>query len=434
MKKLLIFIFFPLFSFAQTDSVKVSFSEEKVEQFEKTTLLDEYDKAFGGNRIVKSAVRLNLQSGIDEKPILSLQFEAKIQNDKSITIWCGQGIASSSPNLNIGLESRWFYEMKNRVKRKIQNANLTGNYLSLRAVYSPYSEPNYYKNGGGYTYNMIEPNAAFSVNWGKQFGNNLDFGLSAGVKQGKETYINSRGDLVNNDSSPTSHTWFVSTTSRMGLGLYFPHKKQLPNNYCEFLHCNYEVKKLLKVNINNAIYADKYNQSIRGDISYEHKIASSAFSINSNLVLSFTNKRNFQQIGRRDSVTKKDNGFSILQIPVFSSLKQNTSIFTLEIHEQVRYYIYMKQRISKGKSANNLNGIYTGLHFSYRNNIGSLAPENFYYSPKTTLGITYGYQTQTNKKSFLDIGLVIRKPPISFLPEHSAPLIVDLNLKLGFAK
>jgi hypothetical protein len=80
----------------------------------------------------------------------------------------------------------------------------------------------------------------------------------------------------------------------------------------------------------------------------------------------------------------------------------------LEINEQIRYYFGKKRTV---KSVSNLNGFYTGIEGSYTirksNNIDF--PSFYNYSQifnnsnteTNFLGAVFGYQVQTNQKSYI---------------------------------
>src|SRR6218665_2555680 len=198
MKKLIAYfiLLLPLLVEAQTDTVKVSYSEEKVESFEKTTLLDEYEKAFGGNRVVKSALRLNFEKNLfgmetqfapyriySSQPMPQIQYEQKIGIDKSLITGIQWGRAPFLPNFNVDLEGRWYYKMKSRIKAGLQKANITGKYLSLRAEFNPFR--NHSTQGDIYITNyesIFKSHSSYSLNWGIQFGNFLNYGFAMGLK------------------------------------------------------------------------------------------------------------------------------------------------------------------------------------------------------------------------------------------------------------
>lgn len=468
MKKLISYIFLlsPLLIMAQNDSVNISYSEERVENFEKTTLIDEYEKAFGNNRVVKSALRVSL-NGVVPNTVLSqyspypfrtfmrnlnpiLQFEQKISTDKSL-------IASFSSNRNekdlfwnsdFGLEGRWYYQMKQRVAEGKQQPNITGKYLSLKVLASPYRFNNKWlpEIGVGAGTFLFRATSTYSLNWGWQFGNNINYGISAGVRHGNRAIINEKGFWVDGTlSGKTATTWFIATNAQAGLGLFLPLKKRTANNYCDFLKCNYEVKQLFKLNLNNTFYMDKYIQNLNLDIAYERKIGRSPFSVNSNLKAEFFNRFIYNPTGyKTDTVSN----YGTVEKHTFSTKLQSYIGYNFEIAEQLRYYIGMNNRIAKGKAASNLNGLYIGVLGSYRleNQWFSSARDNYgrsgtYSSKFISAGVSLGYQIQTNRRTFMDISVSFLEQKDVTPIENPSPTtqripysLINFSLKLGFAK
>ena len=130
MKKLILFLSIPFSLHAQSDSLKVTFSEEKVEKFEKTTLIDEYEKAFGGNRVVKSGLRMRfinnpINGGID---VNQFQFEQRFKENLSLTLKLG---GQSSKNAPVGIELRKY---KDKSENTTKLATSCGLPLRLRGT------------------------------------------------------------------------------------------------------------------------------------------------------------------------------------------------------------------------------------------------------------------------------------------------------------
>lgn len=463
MKKLIILlmILLPISIKAQKDSIKVSFSEEKIASFEKTTLIDEYEKAFGNNRVVKTALRIGFNRGLnfDVSPNYSLavprtlfpwgavlnatnpiiQIEQKIFIDKSLI-----GSFSGNKNkqsliwqANIGLEGRWYFRMKKRVKAEKQHPNITGEYISLRYDWSPTKLNSEYltQHGiGSITMFMFQPVSTYSFNWGWQFGNNLNYGFSVGVKQGNKSIIDDRGNWIDiYHSAKKSNNWFISTNVLAGVGLYLPFKKKTTNNYCEFLKCNYEVKQLLKINLNNVLYLDSYNQRASLDMAYERKLGRSPFSLNSNMLVGFDNNIFYLNIGYRQDTSFTDTGQikEITNSPIYYPKADNYFTYYFQFAEQIRHYIGMNERITKGKSASNLSGFYIGVSGIYRSEATNGMKTN-----RLGMGLGIGYQIQTNRKSFMDIstGLVRQKLSLPDFRIRGKESIFDFSIKLGFAK
>ncbi|RYD68820.1 MAG: hypothetical protein EOP53_28205 [Sphingobacteriales bacterium] len=91
----------------------------------------------------------------------------------------------------------------------------------------------------------------------------------------------------------------------------------------------------------------------------------------------------------------------------------------------------MKNRIAKGKSANNLNGFYVGMLVSY--GVLRSFDTNFHFRGA---GFGIGYQIQTNRKSFMDISadFVQRQTSVREYNLKNTESIFNLSMKLGFAR
>jgi hypothetical protein len=430
MKKLLfIILFIPLFVNAQTDSVKVSFSEEKVEKFEKTTLMDEYDKAFGVNRKVNAALKVGLDfSGIYMTNIF-VNYERKFAKDWSLNLGVQTGRIRKESFKYI-IEPRWYFKMKKRIEDGSQGDNLNGEYLSLRYEHGE-NESNYSLNSRfnfeGLTRNFNENIPIFNsqklgnpiynkllLNYGRQFGNTIDFAFSTGLLDRNQLFIESRAD-VPYLKSERRLSWVVSSNTRLSLGLFFPTKnfRELSNK-CDFLLCNYEVKSLLKLDLSNLIYLDNTQKQLNFGGSYERKIGKSAFSSNTGLNLFFNSWQSISIKSHKDTVI---NGNRIWTNVLFNDKMGSDYFYGFNISEQLRYYIGMKRRVELGKSANNLNGIYAGFNISYsyyRNDFTAntlaipLNATTGKYSISTfNYGFSIGNQRQTAKNAFVDYGLTL---------------------------
>lgn len=433
----------PFLSFAQKDTVKVSFSEETVEKFEKTNILDEYDKAFGGNRVVKSGLRF----GMSASPMLggyappSLQYEIKTSINTSLIANVGESLEKNS-KFNIGLEGRWYYNMRKKVELNNRKPNITGSYIGIKWQHTPFWVKEFSNEYWGYHNEVMKFNFResddFRLMWGKQFGNNLNFGLAIGAKRGRESYINTQKIWVNDLNSKFKYNPYITTYSQIGIGLFFPIKKKVKNEYCEFIGCQYEVNKLLKWNLNNAFYLDKFQQNLQGDVAYEIKLGNSPFSLNSNIRFAINRTSLFNQIGEKDSLVRYGSTEFVRKIPLFSQEKKAYYSYSFEVSEQLRYYVGMNNRVGKGTTANNLNGLYLGLFLNYQLNRNISYNLETYTNKSYYFGGTLGIQSKVSKNSFIDLGwnLGFRKREITFLNFNTNPndMFGQFYLKLGFAK
>lgn len=443
MKNLIIYLtlLLPLLTRAQTDTIKVSYSEEKVPVFEKTTLLDEYEKAFGGNRVVKSALRVNFEKNLYgnepefkpynsyfEKPLPQIQYEQKIGLDRSLILGIQWGRAPFLANLNVDIEGRWYYRMKRRINAGIQQANITGKYLSLRIESKPFwnSDTRKFRYMNDYE-SIFKAYSSISLNWGMQFGNFLNYGFALGLKQGDE--IRTR---LSRPRDKRINTWFFTSRTPISLGLYFPKKRKVKNNYCEFLQCNYEVKQLFKLDLTNAFYFDKYLQTVVIDLGYERKLGYSPFSLNTSIIGGLTNNH-IEPSWEIDSA-----GYSIP-----GTIKKYYSATSYELKQQLRYYLGMQKKIVKGVSAGNLNGVYLGLFGSYGgSDSNNWKKSDIYVNFRTEYlrwGAMVGYQVQTNRYSFLDIGASFHLQNFDYVYNdysfnERVSQSIEIKLKLGIAR
>ncbi|MCP9770200.1 hypothetical protein EGI22_20030 [Lacihabitans sp. LS3-19] len=455
MKKLFLFLSISFSLHAQTDSLKVTFSEEKVEKFEKTTLIDEYEKAFGGNRVVKSGLRVKISDpGMHSFQHAGLQYEQKIGKSISVIATIGNVFQIAGPTtFESDVEARWYFSMKKKVALVSQKPNITGNYIGLKVQY--YHTPlnkydmnfKYLRDNNqlfsGYPSELFLEDGYASLNLGKQFGNALNFSFMIGLKRGNElkTYI----FFEPQNLDKINHKLFFTTQNQIGLGLLLPKKTIQKANFCDFLKCNLNLKNLWKLNINNGFYLDKSSQNLKLDLSYEQKIAKSPFSINSNLVVGVNNLKVPYYNDYKDTLIVSPNGESFqYKLPIYSGKDYNQPILNFGLKEQIRYYAGMKERIRKGKQGNNLNGIYTG--FEYFININKITYKNEPIGAMLnkiqirSLSALLGYQTLASNNSFLDINLAIgvegfkRYPTSTFSNDWLGQGHFELSIKLGLAK
>ncbi|MFC3811363.1 hypothetical protein [Lacihabitans lacunae] len=387
MKKLILFLSIPFSLHAQSDSLNVTFSEEKVEVFEKTTLIDEYEKAFGGNREVKSGLRVRFVSGsFSKRSNTFLQYEQKFGDAFSII---GSVNAGFQPNtkfqLNSEIEGRWYFLMKKDIELKSKKGNITGDFISFK-----FSTPDNNSSLLNRT-NLIGLFGSFSryyertysIIYGRQFANVFEFGLIGGFKTIKS---NKRYEYSN--FYDTHNKVYLTTHSQVGLGLLFPKTKDLKNS-CEFLKCNYEVNRLLKFNLNNIFYLDRNYQALSANGSYEQRIFNSRFTTNSGGLFGFSREKEYRY-------NNYDPNSGIFIVPTKIEVKR--SFFSTSFHQQLRYYLPKIKANYNG--VKNLNGLYIAAEGTVSKTIISdfNKPLN-----SNKVGVSLGYQTLATKNTFLDV-------------------------------
>lgn len=354
------------------------------------------------------------------------------------------------------VEGRWYYRMKKRVNENIQQANITGEYVSIKAEHFSRSNINF---GLINSYLYRNPSATFadverySLNWGKQFGNTVDFGISVGVKKGQ-----SNSEIPHVSRNDSDYSWFIKTTNQIGIGFLFSRKQNSLPSQCGFLLCNSNVNHLLKLNLGDFIYFDASHQRLKLDVSYEQKIPKTAFSLNSTIQFLGLNTLGRNVVEYRDTVIVSEVGVKkySYKIPVFSDNLANQAGYTIGLRQQIRYYFGMSKRVQNGKSGDNLNGFYTGAEAGYfisksinqkmivsiTDVLGNTTFGEMLSTRVRHLGGIIGYQTQTSKKSYLDFSLLIRNrivKTITSLREWSnddfyGSVYIELSVKMGLAR
>lgn len=442
MKKLLLLIFFPLITFAQNDSVKVFFSEEKVENFEKTEIIS-ISERMGVKRPVKAALKV----GVEITPFIAANsssglfcsYEQKIKDVFSINVSLKILPKNSDFPFYFEVEPRWYFTMKSRVMKESHSYNITGKYISLR-----YRRGNYRTSESLFTPDTpYFESSNYSLNLGQQFGNNLDISILAGIKNIRKSFIDNRGFIRNNEQSQKSNVWYIASCFRMGLGLNYPkikpqkiekfEKIALPSN-------NFDINRLFKIDLANILYVDKFSQLLKADFGFERRISNTLFSTNTMVVGTINHFKTFNQIGKMDSTI----GNYKYPVAIWSKEQKNNFYTNFQFTQQLRYYMKRKE-LRKGKSGKNFNGFYTGLEATYlKSSLVNNSHDDSFFSKqlknKLVLGVggIVGFQNQFNNKVFFDWGwsLLFTKNNLStnIVYAQFGNLLINYNLKIGITK
>ncbi len=232
------------------------------------------------------------------------------------------------------IEPRWYYDMPRRIRAGKSANNVSGNYIS--AEYQSFTQHD----------RAPEPTVLFeryrfqavSLHYGLQrrlgrFGF-IDASVGAGYQ--KASYQTSFINTTLNDDG-----FFFETRVAAGFALGMPRTAKSNVPFCDVLRCFEEDRHLWKISLAKALHIDQGSIATNPKASYEQKIGSSAFSIEMEAEV-FLNA--YQYLGERLRLQKYGAGINI----------------------QPRWYFLQKQRIAKGKSGNNLAGIFGGIMSGYR--------------------------------------------------------------------
>ena len=407
------FLFFLLSltqSFGQ-DSTKITYTEEK-DTLVKQRFIDQYENVF----MTKVPTRHMLKLGLEFYPTnlydftspevqnlnyhLGYEFKA-LQNlsiGADITINGGYGTTNGFvATVSSLLYTRWYYDMKKRIREGKGANNFTGNYFAIvagkRWKYTPALYP------------LKQIGIEFGIH--RRFLNygRLEFAVGAYYQRFSNGYYSEDVPI----GSAILSDFEISTKSNLGLA-FGDWKRASHGPLCDILNCEEFVKNQWKllwpvVRISSRII----NGTI--GIGYERKLGKTPVSVNTQLIADFR-KGELGLVGLSGGLLSDQ------------SHQIQTSI-------QMRYYAFQRAAIRKGKGGNNLSGLYLGPHFDYIHYnyemMEELAINKKHFGP----GFTIGFQKTLFRKAYLDISGVQSWNLLSDLPTDKAS-IGSLRVGFGF--
>jgi len=263
-----------------------------------------------------------------------LGFEKKLTESISLNS-VFQPTYSGARGLRIetGLELRYYYKIKKLIEQGKQANNLSSEYFSGGIEHNGVAFP-----GEGQANRIM----TYNINWGSQrrflnYGY-IDLGLQL-------SYSNFEFKFPTIESITAS---FVTLSNRTSVGFAFGKNYEIGDVVkCPIFKCYLDRKSALKFNMNkvlNLSYGtsssfenkNRFAVSLNPEISFEHKIGSTSFTINQELDLLA--------------------GFSSR----ISNLNPNAGIseYRLGYTATLRHYFQLNSNVKKGKSGNNLSGFY----------------------------------------------------------------------------
>ena len=259
-------------------------------------------------------------------------YEQKLSPSFSINSFIHPSNIQSALKIESGLELRYYYKLANLIKEGKQANNLSSEYIAVGIDYST-SPLDRFSNPDTYNYNIVWGSQKRFLNYGF-----LDYGLQL-------SYSNTT--LETNEFNVGFNYNRVSLSTRSSIGFAFGKRYKVDDVVkCPIFKCNLDRQSALKLDFNRAFNISFGNNSFIGDnifsalispdISYEIKLGSSAFSINQQLSLSarFSTK-----------ISKANPNLGV-------------SEYSIGYTAGVRHYFRLKSKIRKGKSGNNLSGVY----------------------------------------------------------------------------
>lgn len=309
-----------------------------------------YDEIFGYQKTTRWLLKLNVLSALPEfsddpvlensglgrtesfelLPRVGISGEVKLATGWSVDAGAQLGISSSRYFKGSRFASgwhvapRWYFAMPRQVRSKQRSSNLSGNYVSIEyQQFTAEDRPPKSENFDAYrnTYQAVTLRFGMQRRLFKYGFVDLSLGVGKNIRQ--ENIIGgATGDKIEH--------WMVEPRLAAGFAFGESKGKRGTTDWCDVLHCFEEKLHLFKVDLTQAIGSSEGGYELKPTVSYEQKIGHSAFSVEAELQGAIK-QSDFQQFS----------GFSF--------------------NVQPRWYFLQKRQIARGKSGNNLSGLFGGV-------------------------------------------------------------------------
>lgn len=317
-------------------------------------------------------------------------------------------------------ELRYYYKLPRLIKEGKQANNLSSSYLSFGGRYGK----TVYRNDEPILTSSRSAYELFGA-WGdqKRFLNYgyLDYGIELSYQRSSITQSPFSEDGVFNT---------VSLSTRIKVGFAFGQNYDIKEETkCPIFKCYLDRKSAFKLNY-NSLFAIAFGESLVSDsknqlfirfnpnIGYEYKIGSTSFSIDQDFGVSLS-LSNTQGIDRND--------FGISQYSIYYAIGG-------------RYYFKLKSNINKGKSGNNLSGVYMFLRGSYDRYVSEFTFTSIngpviskYKNENIRAGFGIGYQKTVLNDLYFDLQFGF-KPTLKSIGDEvneSTDSFILMDIKVG---
>ncbi len=417
---LLILLFLPVSHFLSAQVDTIAYSQEEALPG-KIKFIDAYENVFLTQEENKFLVKINALSLLDFAPNLTsfISFfnprietavEYKISKDLSINselelknnfqslksralldtlVISGEpaqfvDVVANSHNIRAKLqvELRWYFLMKNRIKKGLAADNLVGTYVS---AYYGRQLQHFRRQRLTEFLPALRGNATtntFGIRIGSQrriFENGyidlfVDFSNVSGEVLNFPNGTNHKFYTIS--QRKVNPSFFLNTGVKIGYAIGKVSDRYDPNK-CEVLKCYQEKNSLVKVDLLNAVRFINSGWNGNFSVGYEQKIGKSPFSLGVDLEFIYSSL------------------FFTNEGKTFFSLINLRGTLALE----GRYYYNLRKRIATGKSANNLFANYVSLFYKNNNviNINGTAFSSASISP------SWGMQRGIFNFVFMDV-------------------------------
>ncbi|WP_031527440.1 hypothetical protein [Dyadobacter crusticola] len=372
-----------LAGFAQ-DTVKVAFTEEQ-DTLVRQRFVDRYENVFmtkvPSRHMFKVSLTflpnylMNVKNSGNEGTQLDLGYEYKL-----LPSWSAGGEVgvSGHQGTHVGfggvfsakVYTRWYYDMRRRIREGTSVNNFTGNFLAL------VGEKQW---GKGVALDQLQ-------RLGVEFGLQRRFFNLGRIELGVGLYYQDYKQLEYQFllTQHLNKSWPVAITSRTSMGIGFGDWKRQKNiPICDVLFCEDDVQQQWKLLWPKLYLSPNFLNGTVG-VGYERKIAKSPFSLNT------------QSTAFYMRIAAKGLSYPLDKVRVSNDFQVHSSV-------QLRYYLDQRRNIRRGTGGNNLSGAY----------IGPYADHLFYHSETifgvgkskkhVGLGLGFGVQQTIFNKAYVDL-------------------------------
>jgi len=339
---------------AQTDTVFTVITQESA-LFEKQQFAGPYDFVFLPGQPIKALLKWNALALLPNITTdrfsgegaqdwrLEIAGEVAVGQKFSFNGFAATAITGDDQSffdyLNLGIEPRFYFS---RGKQFQGAANLSGYYIALanEAKLNLYDNPRIQGKERFW-------DQAHSIRVGMQrrlFRRGyVDINAGTGLRSATHLTVDSEGNILIRDKK-WRHFWDL----RLAVGWALSTPKPSKNDYqtCDFIQCFREENRMFQVDLLRLLpQFDNETKTIRPSVAYEQKAGDSPWSVNTEVALPFSRYRDIDAPKDRQS---------------------KSTTWGAELSVEPRYYFTLKKRIARGKSGNNLSGMYLGLHTGVR--------------------------------------------------------------------
>lgn len=389
----------------QTRDTSFLFYGKVIEIHQKPRFMDRYDEVFRTIDPARWMFRWDLTGGYETGTALNLGIEHKLSPAFSLQLTYGLSGTNRYDSLSpvepfpypdttfyfpvstslgihrFGLQSRWYYDMGQRIRAGLSANNFSGNYFGLELAYTTFGP-----GLSGEEARLASEQMTAGLRWGLQRRlfrySFLDVSFGLGARR-------SSGFDPNILGQRTYWDFFANTQFSLGLALFTPKVEKKKVEYCDVIRCFREESRVLKFDLYNLLkIRDNDNLKGKASLAWERKIGQSPFSVE---VLGY--------VQARDERTRASESYEYAY-----------SGWGFGGHVQPRFYYSLKKRIAKGKSGNNLSGAYLALQAAFewdrekRINIFNEFESNFDGTVNyLSVGPLWGLQYRLFKNGFIDL-------------------------------